>query len=114
MNTATEDLQTPNALVPITPPAPPPPDRVPRMDRVLGVVDLLSEAEQAQLMGCEAVVEMGWRTFVLELLALNPSGGRRCGSCGLWRRFSRQLPYFQVAEPNSGSVVLQENAPRRH
>ncbi len=72
MNTATEDLQTPNALAPITPPAPPPPpDTVPHMDRVLGVVDLLSEAEQAQMMGCEAVVEMGWRwTFVEVGLAL--------------------------------------------
>ena len=40
------------------------------MDRVLGVVDVLSDAEQAQLMGCEAVVEMGWRTFVEVGLAL--------------------------------------------
>ena len=60
MNTPTEDLPTPNALVPITPPSPPPASP----DRVLGVVDVLSEAEQAQFMGCEAVVEMGWRTFV--------------------------------------------------
>ena len=40
------------------------------LDKALGVVDLLSDAEKVELHECEAVVVTGWNTFVEVGLAL--------------------------------------------
>jgi hypothetical protein len=42
----------------------------PKVDPVLGKVNGLSDAEQAELYACEAVIETGWATFVQVGLAL--------------------------------------------
>jgi hypothetical protein len=75
MNTPTlpESIPAPNDTVPAIPmpsPAPIPQSTAPALDKVLGVVDVLSEAERAELQGCEAVIVTGWHTFVDVGLAL--------------------------------------------
>jgi hypothetical protein len=75
MNTPThpETLPVSNVTAPPGPipsAAPIPQSTAPALDKVLGVVDVLSEAEEAQLQGYEAVVVAGWHTFVDVGLAL--------------------------------------------
>jgi hypothetical protein len=75
MNTPThpETLPAPNVTappVPIPSPVPIPQSTSPALDKTLGVVGVLSEAERAELQGCEGVIVTGWHTFVDVGLAL--------------------------------------------
>ncbi len=74
METSDKPSETPTTANPSLPthpaPAPNSQNTPPVLDKALGVVDLLSDAEKVELHECEAVVVTGWNTFVEVGLAL--------------------------------------------
>ena len=64
------DPEANNALSPSAPAAPPEESKGPLISNALVQAEALSEAEAAEKMACEMVIEMGWSTFVEVGLAL--------------------------------------------
>ena len=76
---------------------------------MLGVVDALSETEEAEYMGCETVIVMGWHTFVDVGLAF-----ARIRDSRLYRvEFDDFEAYCRVKWQHDGTTSIGSSLQRR-